>query len=111
MPTDEEKERKEGKEEEEREEERSVEDMFLESFPGDEDKVIERGPKHVIYWVPPLVVAGFSWLFGIRHPFHLIVITLIVSAVISGLLYYLFFAESDYFSGFFRDLFRRRGPY
>ena len=88
-------------------EERSPEDLIREPFPGDQDKVIEPNWKPAIYLVPPLLVGGVSWLAGIHELFHWLMLTLIGSAALTGILYYLFFAESDYISGFFQN-FRKR---
>ena len=82
--------------------------MIIEPFPGDEGKVLEPNWKPAIFAVPPFVVIGMCWFAGIRNIRHLIVLTLFLSGVISGLLYYLFFAESDYLVGSLRNLFRRR---
>jgi len=89
------------------EKEPPADDMFIEPFPGGRDKQIEANWKPTIYWVPPLVVGGFSWLLGIRDIFHLMMLTLLFSSIISALLYYLFFSDSDYLAGLFR-MFRRK---
>ncbi|MBI4431162.1 MAG: hypothetical protein HY587_05575 [Candidatus Omnitrophica bacterium] len=77
-------------------------------FPGDQKSPIGKNWKPLIFIVPPFPIAGICWLFGIREPFAVIMVTLLCSAVFSALLYYLFFAESDYFTGTMRNLFRRR---
>lgn len=83
-------------------------DLILDKFAGDQDKIIEPNLKPWIFIVPPFAIAGACWLVGIRSAFPLAVLIPFFWFIISGLLYYLFYAESDYLIGSLMNLFKRR---
>ena len=83
--------------------------LIREPFPGDHKKPLEPNWKPLIFIVPPFPVAGLCWIFGLRGAFGIATVTLLCSAVLTALLYYLFFAEADYLLGNLRDFWKRRG--
>jgi hypothetical protein len=82
--------------------------LIREPFPGDQKKPIGKSWKPLIFIIPPFPIAGLCWLFGLRGIFGMVMVTLLCSTVLTALLYYLYFAETDYFFGNLRDLWNRR---
>lgn len=82
-------------------------DLVVGKFPGDQDKPIRSRGKLVIYLLPPFLIGGLAWLFGIRQITHWVTVTVVFSGMISVFLYVIFFVEMDFFQSL-RDFFRRR---
>ncbi len=81
--------------------------LIREPFPGDQDKPIKsRG--RLIFFIPPIPLAGLCWLFGIREPFAIVIIAVFCTLGLDAVLYYLFFTGPGFFSDTIREFFKRK---